>query len=55
MDFGTGPWLWLWLLVVPVAYALYDWMATGRALKAHPPYRADDRPAPVGEPASARR
>jgi hypothetical protein len=53
IDFDAG--LWLWLLVVPVAYALYDWIATGRALRSHPPYRSDERPATVGEPATAGR
>ena len=53
IDFDAG--LWLWLLVVPVAYALYDWIATGRALRSHPPYRSEERPATVGEPATAGR
>jgi hypothetical protein len=55
MDFDAGPWLWLWLLLVPVAYALYDWMATGRELRSHHPYRSDERAMPVGEPAAVRR
>jgi hypothetical protein len=54
MDFDAGPWLWLWLLLVPVLYAVWDLMATGREQGHFRPARGDERAA-VGAPAPAHR
>lgn len=57
MEPDFGPWLWLWLLLVPIAYALYDWIATSRALRNHRPVssRSEDRRFEPGETPSVRR